>query len=542
MKKNLLPLPFLAVFFAAMALAFGNAFKEKAWIAYGAWGGAAVLLLVWASLDQANFVRAFRSKGTKYGASSGLTILLVLAIIVGAGILTTKPRFNKSYDATRSGVNTLSDQSSKVVKTLKQRNVEPELIGIFQEEQQKTKFKDLLALYTSHGLTLKETWIDPQSEPTKAMAEKVSQANTVILRNGLQEARITTFNEEKFTNGLVNMTKDRAKKVYFTKGHGEGDINNTEAQGFSRIVEELKNNKYEVAELSLLEAAQIPADADLVVVAGPHYDLKSGEAKVLSAFATTGKPVLVMVDAMVQVPTLNQFLAEYGIRFKDNLLILRPDDPRTQLLGQNNAIVTEFDQFNPVTKDFASQSAVAILMPSTRALDKVLDNPKAMKVSLVAKTSDAIVGISDIKTERDLKNIGKDRIQTGPFGVVAVATGRVGGAELATKEPSATQNKADSTDNTNGMAKELRIVAIGSAQAASNFGLQRSENLDLFANSVNYLLQDEDFIAIRPKDPIKTSIDLATPGSQLALVFICFIYPFVFLGGGLLSWFRRRSA
>ena len=86
------------------------------------------------------------------------------------------------------------------------------------------------------------------------------------------------------------------------------------------------------------------------------------------------------------------------------------------------------------------------------------------------------------------------------------------------------------------------MVAFGSSQGASNYGMQHSENLDLFANSVSYLLQDEDFIAIRPKDPVKSTIDLTTQGSQLALVFICLIYPFVFLGGGVLSWFLRRSA
>jgi ABC-type uncharacterized transport system involved in gliding motility auxiliary subunit len=543
MKKNLLPLPFLAVLVAALAPALSNSFKDKPVFGIIAWTVAGLLLVAWVALDQKNLVNYFfLRKGARYGASSSLAIALVLAIVTGIAMLSSKPRFNKTYDATKSGINTLSDQSVKTLKALKQKQIEPELVAIFQEEQQKTKFKDLLALYQAQGLVTHDSWIDPQTEPTKAMAEKVSQANTAILRFGSQEARLTTFNEEKLTNALANLTREHAKKIYFIKGHGEGDISNSEAQGFARVTEELRNNKQEVQELSLLESAKVPDDANLLVIAGPKYDFKSEEIKVLDEYTSRGKPLLVMVDALVPVPVLNQFLSTYGLKFHDDLLILRPDDPRAQLLGQNNAIVTDFDRFSQVTKDFSSQSAVALLMPTTRSIEEITENARGMKVSLVAKTSEAIVQIDNVRSEKDLKALSSDRILTGKFGVVAVANGRIGGAELA-KNDAPPKAKPDSGNSgPPDLAKELRIVAVGSSQLASNFGLQRSENLDMFMNSVNYLLQDEDFISIRPKDPLKTTIDLTTPGSQLGLIFLCFIYPFVFLATGLFSWMRRRSA
>ena len=38
-----------------------------------------------------------------------------------------------------------------------------------------------------------------------------------------------------------------------------------------------------------------------------------------------------------------------------------------------------------------------------------------------------------------------------------------------------------------------------------------------------------------------SSIDLTTQGSQLSLLFLSFIYPFIFLGIGIVVWLRRRQ-
>ena len=54
----------------------------------------------------------------------------------------------------------------------------------------------------------------------------------------------------------------------------------------------------------------------------------------------------------------------------------------------------------------------------------------------------------------------------------------------------------------------------------SNLGVQRGENVDMFLNMVNYLLQDEDFISIRPKDLTDSQLDVSTASSQLLLLFL----------------------
>lgn len=541
MKTGLLILPFLALLIAAVGTAIGSAFPEAKWVAQVGWALAAGVVALWVMLDLENFKSLFKRKGAKYGASSGLVVLLGIGVIIGIAVVTARPRFNKSVDVTRDRLNTLSDQSVKVVETLKDAGDPVKISAFLMDEKVLADFRDLVSLYQARGANFEVDYIDPQVNPTRAMAEKVTEGNTVILRRGAQEQRLTTFNEEKLTNALVNVLKDKSKKIYFTKGHGEGDIKNTEAAGFSTIVSDLENNRNTIEALSLLETAKVPDDADMVVIAGPKYDFKEEETRILEDYMARGGAVLAMVNAMTPVETLNKLLEKFGVRLGNDLLILAPDDIRTQMIGQNNAIVSEFDEFNPVTKDFARQSAVAMVLRNTRSLEEVADNPMKLKVTLAGKTGKDIIRVKDVKQTSDLENLTEDRWEMAVSPVIAVAAGKAPNPATAANDKSG-DAKTDTAADATPTGAETRLVVVGSADFASNTGAQAAEHRDMFMNMTNYLMQDEDFIAIRPKDPTKSTIDLNSAQSQLMLLLLAFIYPFAFLGGGTVAWLKRRRA
>lgn len=535
MRPGLLILPFLSLFFGALGSVFKSSYQEAPVFGYVGWALAAALLLAWILLDITNFKLFFTRKGAKYGASSGAVVLLGILVIVGVASLTSRPRFNKSWDATKTKANTLSDQSLKVIETMQQRKANVKVVAFFQDQEVERQFRDLIGLYQARGADFAAEYVDPKTNPTRAMGEKLTNGNTVIIRLGDQENRVTTFNEEKFTNGILNVLKEGQKKVYFTIGHGEGQLKGSEATGFDFVVQEMENNKYQVAELSLLEQTTIPEDANLVVIAGPKYEFKEEEIKALDAYLKNGGALLTMVDAMTPATTLNKLLEQYGITYNTDFLILSPGDPRAQILGNNNAIVSEFDDFSPVTKDFAKQSQVALLMPFSRSLTEVGNNTNKMKVSLVAKTNKAIMKVKDVTSQADLRTLTQDRVQPGAHPVIAVATGKVGEFDPPKpgEQPGTLPPKPDN--------KETRIIAVGSSYFARNQGAQQaSEHRDLFVNMTNFLMQDEDFISIRPRDSSKSTLQLTTARSQVSLLVLAWVYPFMFLGGGVFYWLRRR--
>ena len=529
----------------AVGAAVKSSYPGLAWMGSSSLVLAGALLVFWISLDIENFKKFVRRKGAKFGASSSLTVMLGLAIIVAVAVLSSRARFNKSIDVTRSQTNTLSDQSLKVIAKVKESEEPLKVTAWFQDQGVKENFKNLLSLYEIEGAELNVSWFNPRQKPMQAMADKLTSANTVIFRRGKLEARIATFTEEKLTNGLVKVLKDKSKKIYFTRGHGEGELQAKSPLGYDFVVQELENNKYSTETLMLLETGKVPTDADLIIVAGPRYDLRKEEIEFLRTYLQGGGALLVMFDAVTRVDNLAAFTAEFGVKINNDLLLLPPDDPRALLLGQNNALVTDFDDFHSVTKDFARQSAATLLMPNVRSLAKAENNKQGMNVELVAKTSDSIVKVDNVTDKSDLGEITQDRVTAGKFAVIAVATGKTKTPQLA--DAGTEQNKEEAQDVDSQVLptaeeKQIRLIVTGSSHFARNQGVQAAvEHRDMFVNMTNFLLKDEDFISLRPRDVQKSSIALTTSMSQLILVLICFCYPFIFMGSGVISWLKRRA-
>src|SRR5690606_25708177 len=128
--------------------------------------------------------------------------LLGLAIIIGAASLTSRPRFNKSIDVTRDKLNTLSDQSVKIAEQVRDLNQPLAITAYFSDENVERTFRDLIAMYQSRGANFLIEYLNPQKEPTRAIADKIADLNTVIIKRDNLETRISTFSEEKLTNAF----------------------------------------------------------------------------------------------------------------------------------------------------------------------------------------------------------------------------------------------------------------------------------------------------------------------------------------------------
>ena len=553
MRAGLFVLPFLALLVGAMCTAIASAFVELSWVLYAGWASAAVIVILWLTLDFEAFSKLFRRRGAKYGAGSGSIVLLGMAIVVGVCMLTTKPRFNKTYDATRSKLNTLSDQSIKTLDMVKERNLEIGVTAYFKSPQEEMKFRDLFSLYQAKADVFRASFVDSQVDPVAARAAGI-EGDTVIFSHAEQEARITTFSEEKITNAMIQVLKEGAKKVYFTTGHGEPALRGADETGHQRWVQALENYRYEVAEVDLLRQAGVPADAAVLVIAGPKYDLKAEEVKFVESYLKAGGSLLVSAGPTVNIDRLNGLMAKFGLKFNYDYILRSPVDRLTQYLGREAGFITEFDELNPITKDFAVDTKTNVLGYQLRSIAEVASNANNMKVELVAKTAPEMTRFEDVRSVKDIDREQKKETAKGvanidfaSFPVVGVARGKqaVPANVADSKDQSASvDTKSDvSADKVGSGDRETRVVAIGTAVMGANGVIENvPAGLDLLVNSVNFLLKDEDFISIRPRKPEKTSIDLSSAGSQLNLLFIAFIYPFMFLGGGVVTWLRRRRA
>jgi ABC-type uncharacterized transport system involved in gliding motility auxiliary subunit len=95
-------------------------------------------------------------------------------------------------------------------------------------------------------------------------------------------------------------------------------------------------------------------------------------------------------------------------------------------------------------------------------------------------------------------------------------------------------------DGDNPKPAETRLVAFGDSDFASNGALGAGGNRDLFLNTVNWLAQQENLIAIRPRDPEDRRITLTADQERRIFYLTVLIVPGLVLLAGVQTWWRRR--
>ena len=91
--------------------------------------------------------------------------------------------------------------------------------------------------------------------------------------------------------------------------------------------------------------------------------------------------------------------------------------------------------------------------------------------------------------------------------------------------------------------KPTRIVVIGDSYFVSNVALGSSigGNVDLFMNSMNWLVEREALLSIAPKNPSVINLGLDIEGRRLAFLVVSFAVPLLVALIGIIVWLTRRS-
>ncbi len=96
----------------------------------------------------------------------------------------------------------------------------------------------------------------------------------------------------------------------------------------------------------------------------------------------------------------------------------------------------------------------------------------------------------------------------------------------------------DKPDNPN--KPESRLVVVGDSDFAANNFAGMGGNRDMFLNMVNWLAQQENLIAVRPRDPADRRISLTAGQDRMITWFTMVILPGLIFFAGIQTWWRRR--
>lgn len=476
------------------------------------------LCTVYVASRWAAIAPALGSRSTKEGANSAILIVIVVAIV---GLINYIADENaEQWDATATKQYSLSEQTLKILAELT-TDVDVVVLDRRGSEQQ-ILAEDLLKLYDDASARIDVEAIDPETEPERAVVytspTEPLALGTILIRAGERQQRATAATEPEITSALIRALTNETKKIYFTAGHQEKDLVDTDGSaGISVVAGKLGDSAYDAEALFLArsgsgsdESLRVPYDAAAVVVAGPRTDFLQAELDALDAYIDGGGGVIFLVDPDNQVlaEELIGSIVERGVVLGRDVVV----DPLAQ--PPLYPVVQSYSS-HPIVESFGNVMSIFPLVRSVTMAENVPDGTDMRELFTTPDDGSWAETNLEELTERRGPAPGQT---LGPIGLAMALT-------------------IDHGDDVG----PSRLVVVGDSDFIANeLASAPLLNADLFLNMVNWVAQDEDLISIRPREPQERAVTMNEQQRQNVFFLSLFIIPGVVIVTGVSAWWGRR--
>ena len=510
-----------ALVFGAVAIRF----MRPEWMQYGTymtWAGL-VCIIVYMLGQWRDVVTFYGTRQARYGTVSIVGILVAIGIFAAVNYLGV--RQTKRWDLTENQAYSLSDQSVRILQELDA----PVHFTVYDQETSFDRFRTRFDAYQYESDRVTVEYVDVDRQPARAREAGVTAYGTVVATYKDREQRLTTSIEEQdVTNALIKLVSGTEKKVYFTVGHGERDPDSADRlRGYNGIREALGQDNFVVDTLPLIQQQNVPEDATVVVVAGPTTDFLAPEIQALRQHVARGGKILFLLDppqpGSANLSNLTGFLGEWSIELGNDVVV---DASGIGQLFGGDASVPVVVNYPPhaITENFRVMTAFP-LARSVRGAEGGDRSPQPL-----LETS------AQSWAETDLKALAASQVE---FNEAADRRGPISLA-VAVSAPATEAPPTSGNESPDAPKPESRIVVIGDSEFAGNNALGIQGNQDFFLNAVNWLAQQENLIAIRPRDAQDRRITITADQQQRIFLMSLFVVPGLVFAAGVYTWWRRR--
>ncbi len=452
-----------------------------------------------------------KARQTKYAGFAATYILVVLAAVVIANYLANE--HNKSYDATSNKRYSLSEQTAKIVKGLKQDAT----ITYFNQSTHFRDGKDLLEEYKNLSPKVKVQYVDPDKDPQQAREAGIRNVGTAIVQIGAKKEEAKSMSEEGITGAFIRDLKSNTRTVCFLTGSGEHQIDDNDREGFSQFKQLLAKDNYETKTIDLLQKPEVPNDCTALVIAGPTRDYVQPEVDAIKKFVEDGGRAFFMLDPPLKMGrseiadnnALTSLLQGWGVTVDKDLILDLSSVGQIFGLGPQVALVSNYSS-HPIVNDI---KRTATGFPLARSIE--IKNSDKTTVEKLFDSSTSSLATTNLSSAR--VSVQDPNNKKGPLTIAAAGTYNTGKANA-----------------------QGRFVVVGSSGWAGNRFLEFNGNSDLALNTVNWLSSDEDLISIRPKPPEDRRITMTQRQFSGVLVTSQFVLSLIVVVAGFGVWWKRR--
>jgi hypothetical protein len=357
--------------------------------------------------------------------------------------------------------------------------------------------------------------VDYQGHSKLVSATDMAQYDDSGAMYGQEQPKLVGFKgEQALTSAIMEVTEEKQNKLYLVAGKGGPELSGDELSLFKAYLDR-QNIKSD--SLTLMNVAEVPADASGLMLIGAHYDLTDRELKLLHDYWDKQGRIFIALDPTGITPKLAGFLKEEGITPQDDRVL------RTMALGPMTGIMADvqaiFSDSSPITKQLKGVDSVFIQPTQSLAISQV---PGVQTVPLAT----AEEGYWGETKYQDMETTGVSFDPKEDFSAPLTIA--------ASAEKGAVPDASVNVDT-------ARMMVTGNSDFLTNQALaQNPANLDFVVAGLNWLLNRKDLIGIPPKAEEQFTLNLTDQQMGRIEVLVMLAMPCAVGMVGVGVWAQRR--
>lgn len=417
-------------------------------------------------------------------------------------------KYNIMHDWTHNNRNSLGETSIKLLKALDKSPT----FTVYAPEVGPARqlITDVVKQYQQVLMDIEINYINPELEPDLIRELGLSSSNALeVVLNGQSEF-IRQLNEQEITNAIQRLARSADRWLLFIDGHGERKPDGIANHDFGEWGKQLNQKGIKFQKLQLAETPVIPQNTAAIIIASPQANYLPGEIEAMKNYLAKGGNLLWFTEP--ESSTNLKAIADYlGLEFIAGTVhdqftqAQRINDPRFIIVTQYPKLSSN-DNFQKTT-----------LFPYAAAI-KVNSSEPWQSMPILSSSTQSWVQASSQPINIPASKRSYD------IGVALVRDVDIPGTAIDTTVKS-----------------KQRILVIGDGDFLSNTYQGNGGNLDLGLRLVNWVLHDDQFIAI----PARTARDIQLEFSETTKIIIglgfLLVLPLLLAGLGARIWLVRRG-
>ena len=488
----------------------------------------------------------FRGRRWRANLQSLLQLLLLLSLFVGLNMVSQK-HFSRT-DLTDQRLYSLSAETIAYLQNLDQKvEVHVTIPPNDQDEEIAQMFRDVRGLLREYqyqaprvdGESLVRVHFHDvyrQRREAQMLMDRFQESDPhkIIFARGdnyrilhpsdlyrTEDRQRTQFQGERiFTSALLDVSDASQTTIYFTTGHGEMELDDTDpTRGLSHLTDALLSRNFRLDYLDMMATSDVPADADLVVIAGPQVPLLRNEENMIRRYLEEEQGRVMVLLEPGRRHGLEELFFEWGVLIDDVLVM---DESPGSTLPSGDMIISHYGE-HPITMPLLRNN-LRLLVGLSRSVrqDPISLTDESLHITPLLGTSSQAWGERDYRQHRTTPTFDEDRDLPGPL-TLALISERTIPSQLGIDIPGG------------------RLLVFGMSDFLSNQRLVFPPNFNLTMNSINWIVDRDTLVNIPPRNIEKIDLMLTQEQSRRLWVTLSLGLPgAIALLGCMVFWIRRK--